>query len=240
MPLESEAPVVTELSRAARTVLTERRKEQLMARAADEAHEALYDAVGARTHLHLLAAADERSRQCWAEVSMPGRSVRPRSPVPNTRWIPPALVAAGTLILGVGFWIWNHKIQRLQAPDTTVDALPSALDTATFAASPVQAAMGVTAPEAPAAPPVQLAPSEAPPSNEARAEEPPSTASSLPASPFHEPPSNEARLDEPRPDATALGPSRSPSREEPSREEEPARSKPAAASDQGIFKDAPF
>lgn len=222
----AEAPEATaseteaaESSLAARTVLTERRKEQLVARAADEPHEALYDSVGVRTHLHLLTAADERSRQSWVEVSMPERSRRSRRRAPNTRWIPPVLVAVGAVILAVGFWIWHQKVQRLQASGTTPSKLPSAQYTTTFAASPVE---GSPAPKPSAASPVPIRSSETALSDQPRSDGP----SPQPSR------SDAAQPDEPRGDGAAPEPVPAPARS--------GRSKPAVPSDQGIFKEAPF
>lgn len=215
-------------------MLTDRRKQQLVAQATDQPDRALYGSLGAKTHRHLQVAADERSRREWAEVAAPGRSVRPRKPAPNTRWIPPALVAAGTLILGVGLWVWSHKTQELQASDVTRGELPPVVDTPIATASISGKGARSAASEQAAAEP---APQGAP--------EPSEVATPATASQLRTPRGPADGASSPKTAASGAGTAKSsisaPSSGSSSPDKRvPNPSKASAPSDQSIFKDAPF
>lgn len=105
------------------TVLTDRRKQQLVAQANEEPDESLYDIVGANTHRNLQVAADETSRRVWAAaVAAQKRAPRVSTTTPDTRWVPGALVAAGVLAIGLGVWVWQGKLNR---PEVSIGTLPA-------------------------------------------------------------------------------------------------------------------
>lgn len=108
------------------TLLTERRKNQLVANANKQPDENLYDVVGANTHRDLQVAADENSRKAWA-AAVAARKQAPRistTATPDTRWVPGALFAAGLLVMSLGAWLWHQKTNS-RSPEVTVGALPA-------------------------------------------------------------------------------------------------------------------
>jgi hypothetical protein len=212
------------------TVLTDRRKQQLVESANEQPDESLYDIVGANTHRNLQVAADENSRRAWAAaVAAQKRVPRVSTTTPDTRWIPGALFVAGGLVLGLGVWIWQGKLHPPEVslgalPATTLAAASNESGTTASAASPGEPAHSQARAE-PAPPQVETAPLAAAEVRDAAAA--PTSASE----PTKEAPSSAAPAPQvsSRPTVTATATAAAAA---------PARSK--KSSEQSIFTDAPF